>query len=136
MGTRESELALMLSALLMLGRLARTMRYAFREEDFGRVLGAGAFIVLLGTLAYLGGQGWSIVDSLYFAVSTLTTTSVSDPDLVLDGGWLKIFTIFYQLIGIGILVEILRRLGFAFVAVRAEERAEKEAKEESAVESS
>ena len=76
------------------------------------------------------------MDSLYFAVSTLTTTSVSDPDLVLDGGWLKIFTIFYQLIGIGILVEILRRLGFAFVAVRAEERAEKEAKEEPAAEPS
>jgi hypothetical protein len=55
---------------------------------------------------------------------------------VLDGGWLKIFTIFYQLIGIGILVEILRRLGFAFVAVRAEERAEKEAKEEPAAEPS
>jgi hypothetical protein len=44
----------------------------------------------------------------------------------------KIFTILYQLIGIGILVEILRRLGFAFVVVRAEERAAKHAKEESA----
>lgn len=28
----------------------------------------------------------------------------------------------YQLLGIGILVEILRRLGFAFVTVRAQER--------------
>jgi hypothetical protein len=55
---------------------------------------------------------------------------------VLDSGWLKIFTILYQLIGIGILVEILRRLGFAFVAVRAEERAAKQAKEESAAEPS
>jgi hypothetical protein len=72
------------------------------------------------------------VDALYFAVSTLTTTSVSDPDLVLDDGWVKIFTILYQLIGIGILVEILRRLGFAFVVVRAEERAAKHAQEESA----
>jgi hypothetical protein len=35
----------------------------------------------------------------------------------------------YQLIGIGILVEILRRLGHAFVAVRAQERAAKRAAE-------
>jgi hypothetical protein len=63
-------------------------------------------------------------------VSTLTTTSVSDPDLVLDDAWAKIFTVFYQLIGIGILVEILRRLGFAFVAIRAEEREAEPAEED------
>ena len=61
------------------------------------------------------------VDALYFAMATLTTTSVADPDLVLQDGWLKIFTILYQLIGIGILVEILRRLGSAFVQVRKAE---------------
>jgi len=55
-------------------------------------------------------------------VSTLTTTSVSDPDLGLDAGWAKLFTVMYQLLGIGILVEILRRLGAAFVVVRARER--------------
>jgi hypothetical protein len=121
----------MLSALLMFRRVTRALQHAFREEDFGNVLGAGALLVLLGTLTYLG-QGWSVVDALYFAVSTLTTTSVSDPDLVLDDGWVKIFTILYQLIGIGILVEILRRLGFALVVVRAEERAAKHAQEESA----
>ena len=55
-------------------------------------------------------------------MSTLTTTSVSDPDLGLDAGWAKLFTVMYQLLGIGILVEILRRLGAAFVVVRARER--------------
>ena len=132
----DGEPGLVLSALLMLGRVTRALRHAFREEDFGPVLGAGALLVFLGTLAYVGVQGWSVVDALYFSVSTLTTTSVSDPDLVLDDGWMKIFTILYQLIGIGILVEILRRLGFAFVAVRAEEKAVKQAKEESAAEPS
>ena len=37
-------------------------------------------------------------------------------------GWLKLFTVFFQLIGIGTLVEILRRLGMAFIVVRAEEK--------------
>jgi hypothetical protein len=55
-------------------------------------------------------------------IGTLTTTSVSDPDLVLTDGWLKLFTVFYQLIGIGILVEVLRRLGIAFITVRAQEK--------------
>jgi rRNA processing protein Gar1 len=41
---------------------------------------------------------------------------------VLDQGWMKLFTVFYLLNGIGILVEIIGRLGIAFVAVRAQER--------------
>ena len=81
----NGELGAVLSALLMLRRFTKTLRYAFREEDFGGVLGAGTLLGGLGTLAYVG-QGWSVVDALYFAVSTLTTTSVSDPDLVLDDG--------------------------------------------------
>jgi hypothetical protein len=46
---------------------------------------------------------------------------------VLTGRWLKVFTVLYQLIGIGILVEVLRRLGFAFVTTRTAERAAKAA---------
>jgi Ion channel len=115
----------MLSALLMFRRVAAAMRYAVHEEDFLNVLGAGVTLVLIGTVSYALGEGWNVVDALYFAVATLTTTSVSDPNLVLDERWMKVFTVFYLLIGIGILVEILRRLGIAFVTVRAEERAAK-----------
>ena len=111
----------MVSALLMLARVLKAFRYAAREEAFVPVVAAGALLVALGTLTYATGAGWNVVDALYFSVSTLTTTSVSDPDLVLQDGWLKIFALAYQLIGIGILVEVLRRLGFAFVAVQREE---------------
>ena len=78
--------------------------------------------MVVGSLTYTLSQDWNVVDSFYFSVSTLTTTSVSDPDLVLQDGWLKVFTVLYQLIGIGILVEILRRLGIAFITVRAREK--------------
>jgi hypothetical protein len=80
-------------------------------------------LVVIGTLTYALGSGWNVVDALYFAIATLTTTSVTDPDLVLQDGWLKPFTVFYLLIGVGILVEILRRLGAAFVVVRKQEKA-------------
>jgi Ion channel len=113
----------MLSALLMLQRVVKAFRYAVREEEFLNVFGAGVLLVAIGTLTYALGSGWNVVDALYFAVATLTTTSVSDPDLVLQDGWLKLFTVFYLLVGIGILVEILRRLGAAFVVVRKEEKA-------------
>jgi hypothetical protein len=111
----------MLSALLMLRRVVATVRYAVREEDFVAVFGAGLTLIAIGTLAYALGADWHVVDAMYFAAATLTTTSVADPDLVLDDRWLKVFTMLYQLIGIGILVEILRRLGLSFVAVRAQE---------------
>ena len=115
----------MLSALMMVRRVLPALRYAFSEEEFGPIFGAGVLLVFVGTLTYTLGQDWNVVDSFYFSVSTLTTTSVSDPDLVLQDGWLKVFTVLYQLIGIGILVEILRRLGIAFITVRAREQAQK-----------
>lgn len=85
------------------------------------MVSAGTFLVVLGTVAYALGEDWNVVDAFYFAVATLTTTSVSDPDLVLEHRWMKVFTVFYILIGIGILVEVIRRLGVAFVATRIEE---------------
>jgi hypothetical protein len=111
-----------ISALLMLRRLVATIRYAVQEEDFLGILSAALLLIVLGTLAYAVGEDWNLIDALYFAVATLTTTSVSDPDLVLDSAWLKLFAVFYILIGIGVLVETLRRLGVAFVAVQAEEK--------------
>jgi hypothetical protein len=47
---------------------------------------------------------------------------VADPDLVLEDRWLKVFTVLYQLVGIGNLVEILPRPGFVFVTIRAQYR--------------
>ena len=47
---------------------------------------------------------------------------MADPDLVITGWPIKIFTVFYILVGIGILVEL------AYVEVRREEKAAKEAK--------
>jgi Ion channel len=112
-----------LSALMMLRRVLPALRYATREEEFGPIFGAAVLLVVIGSLTYTVSEDWNVVDSFYFSVSTLTTTSVSDPDLVLQDGWLKVFTALYQLIGIGILVEVLRRLGIAFITVRTQEKA-------------
>lgn len=110
----------MISALLMMRRLAAALRVALRDEDFGRVLTAGLALIVVGTLAYSIGGDWSVVDGLYVAVGTLTTSSILDPDLTVTDPWLKLFTAGYVLVGIGILVELARRLGMGFMVARAE----------------
>jgi hypothetical protein len=115
----------MLSALLMLRRLATALRYALGEEDFARILGAALALILIGTITFTLGADWSVVDGFYVAVATLTTSSVLDPKLTIADPWLKIFTAGYVLVGIGILVEVARRLGMGFIAARAEVQAAK-----------
>ena len=110
------------SALSMLRNIRRAVVHAAREEQFLPVALSALVLVVLGTVVYTLGEGWGVVDSFYFAVATLTTSSIADPDLVLTDPWLKAFTAFYILIGIGILVEVVRRLGFGFVAVLHDDR--------------
>ena len=86
------------------------------------------FLILLGTVVYSLGEGWSVVDGLYFTISTLTTGSIADPNLTLTHDWLKIFTAFYVLTAIGILVEMARELGVGFVKDREERDAARRAR--------
>lgn len=122
----------MLSALMMMKRLAAALRVALREEDFARVLSAGLLLIIIGTLSYSIGGGWSVIDGLYVAVGTLTTSSILDPELTITDGWLKLFTAGYVLVGIGILVEVAGRLGMGFMIARAEVEQEKAAKKHGA----
>jgi hypothetical protein len=107
----------------MLYRFAGAVRRAAREEGFVAFAGAATALVLTGTVVYTLGEGWSLVDGFYFAVATLTTSSIADPDLVLTHGVLKIFTTLYIVTGIGILVEVARRNALGFVKMREEYKA-------------
>ena len=102
----------------MLYRFAGAVRRAAREESFAAIVSAAGALVLTGTVVYTLGESWNLVDGFYFAVCTLTTSSIADPDLVLTHDVLKIFTAFYVLTGIGILVEVARQLGVGFVKMR------------------
>ena len=111
----------------MFRRFERALRHALREENFAAILGSAVTLIVVGTLAYTFGEDWSLVDGFYFAVATLTTSSIADPELVITNSWLKVFTIFYILIGIGILVEVARQLGVALIHVQREDHAAKAA---------
>ena len=116
-----------LSALMMFRRFERALRHALLEENFAAILGSAVTLIVVGTLAYTFGEDWSLVDGFYFAVATLTTSSIADPELVITNSWLKVFTIFYILIGIGIMVEVARQLGVALIHVQREDHAAKAA---------
>ena len=112
----------------MLHRFAGAIKHAAKEENFAAIVGAAIALVLTGTVAYTLGEGWSLADGFYFAVCTLTTSSIADPHLVLTHDVLKIFTTIYVLTGIGILVEVARQLGVGFVRMHEEQSAARHAK--------
>ncbi len=113
---------------LMLRRMLGAMKYAAKEQNFAAVVGAAILLILVGTVTYSLGESWSVVDGFYFAVCTLTTSSIADPDLTLTSEAIKIFTTFYVLTGIGILVELARELGVGFIQMREERHATRHAR--------
>ena len=109
-----------LSALLMFERFVKALKIAVRDEGFAQIPRNRLLLVIIGTLTYTTTQDWSLVDGFYFAVATRTTSSIADPDLTITGAPIKIFTVFYVLVGIGILVELARQLGCLIEVRRAE----------------
>ena len=118
----------MVSVVTMLRRMLGAIKHAAKEESFAAVVGAAIVLVLVGTVTYSLGEGWNVADGFYFAVCTLTTSSIADPNLTLTHETLKIFTALYVLTGIGILVELARQLGVGFVRMNEEQRASRHAR--------
>ena len=79
-------------------------------------------VLLTGTLFYWQVEDWSILDSLYFSVTTLTTLGLGDLHPTGDGS--RIFTMVYLLIGIGVLVAFVTALGHQLVAIEDEKKRE------------
>ncbi len=113
----------MLSVVTMLKRMLGAVKYAAKEESFAAVVGAAMGLILVGTVTYSLGEGWNVADEFYFAVCSLTTSSIADPDLTLTHEAMKIFTALYVLTGIGILVELARQLGVGFIKMREDHHA-------------
>ena len=118
----------MLGVTHMLTRFIGAIRHAAKEEHFAVVAGSAGALILLGTVTYSLGEGWNVVDGFYFAVCTLTTSSIADPKLTLTHESLKLFTALYVLTGIGILVELAREIGVGYVRDREERHAARHAK--------
>jgi hypothetical protein len=106
----------MIGLLLLLNRLIRAFRAVRADPEF-QALGGIVFLLLgIGTLFYRQIEGWSWVDSIYFCVVTLATVGYGDLTPTTDTG--KIFTIFYILMGVGVLVGFASKLMTGLLGTR------------------
>ena len=86
------------------------------HRTFLKFLGIFIALILLfavGTYAYHTIEGWSYTDSFYFTGVTLTTIGYGDLHPTTDIS--KIFTVFFALAGVGIILTILTFLGQHFL---------------------
>ncbi len=92
-------------ALAFLAQLTHTMFDLLRDRQTRKLVLAVVIVVAAGTWVYHLLEGWSLFDSLYFTVITLTTIGYGDLSPQTDAG--KLFTIVYVLIGLGLLATFI-----------------------------
>ena len=95
-----------------------------------------SIVMLLLALTLAGTVGFKVVDPpadwldcLYMAVITLTTVGYGDFSPVTFAG--RLFTMFYVLIGIGIIVALISRIASNAAEARVERRKERRRRRES-----
>jgi voltage-gated potassium channel Kch len=86
---------------LLLYRFFRSLWHGMKEKDFRNLFLWLLTIILLGSWFYVRVEHWTFLDSIYFSITTLATVGYGDlsPQTAIG----KVFTIFYILIGIGML---------------------------------
>ena len=75
-------------------------------------------LLLTGTIFYWLVEDWSLIQSLYFSVVTLTTVGYGDLHPTKDEA--RIFTIIYILTGLGVLVAFLSALAQQYIRLTTE----------------
>jgi hypothetical protein len=83
-----------------------TVSSFFRDREYRSLLITANVVLVLGAVAYHYLEGWSWIDSLYFCVITLTTIGYGDLAPKTDAG--KIFTMFYIVVGLGIILSFIQ----------------------------
>lgn len=68
-----------------------------------------------GTLFYHGQEGWSWLDSLYFSVVSLIPTGLNT-NLAPVTVFGKVFTMFYLIVGVGVMLILLIIMGRVLVS--------------------
>jgi ABC-type microcin C transport system permease subunit YejB len=89
-----------------------------RDAQFVSLAALTSIAIATGTAFYSLFEGLRVVDAFYFSVTTLCTVGYGDFTPENDGG--KIFTAFYMLIGIGILLSFVTKVAGQVVHERVE----------------
>ncbi len=92
----------MIAFLTVLVRFVRTIWQSLKDPKFQALFFLVLSTLAAGTVFYRHAEGWSLLDSLYFSVVTLTTVGYGDLSPSTTAA--KIFTIFYIFVGVGIIL--------------------------------
>lgn len=111
---------MLISLASILSRFYKTMRAGWGDAEFrGLTVVLGSWVAL-GTIIYSVREGWSIIDSFYFSVMTLTTIGFGD--LAPTSPGMRIYTTVYAVMGIGLFVAFNARLAqFAYQSRRSDD---------------
>lgn len=113
----------MLTLFMNLYRLLKAIYHGLRGDSDFRVLLFLLVTLLIGsTLFYWHYEGWSIVDSLYFSVMTMSTIGYGE--LAPSHDLSKIFTIIFSVLSIGIFAAVTSKI-VANIIRRRHDRVEK-----------
>src|SRR5210317_869287 len=85
--------------------LFETITSFFRDKEYRDLLITTVVTIAFGAAIYHYLEGWEWIDCFYFCIITLTTIGYGDFSPQSTGG--KLFTIFYILLGIGIILSFI-----------------------------
>jgi len=83
----------------------KTIVSFLHDKQYIKLLFLTSTVIGFGTVMYRFLEQWNWIDCVYFSVVTLTTVGYGDFAPSTNGG--KIFTIFYIIIGIGIILNFI-----------------------------
>ncbi len=86
----------------------RTLFSFLRDKEYRDLLLTTGVTIAVGSVVYHYLEGWTWIDSIYFSVITLSTIGYGDFSPATVGG--KLFTIFYIVIGIGIILSFINAI--------------------------
>ena len=98
--------------------LAQAMIAVWRDPETKALPVVAGVLIVTGTIFYWRFEDWTIIQSLYFCVVTLTTVGFGDLSPTTPGT--QLFTIFYILTGLGILVALLASVAEHYVEQKSE----------------
>ena len=110
----------MIPLLLAAKGLARALAAVWRDPETKALPAVAGALVLAGTLFYWRFEDWTLIESLYFCIVTLTTVGYGDFSPTTPGT--QIFTIIYILTGFGVLVALLTSVAQQYIRIKHEDR--------------
>lgn len=102
----------------------KTIVSFIKDKEYRDLMVMSVVVLGIGTLVYHQLEGWGWVDSLYFSVITLTTIGYGDFSPATEAG--KLFTIFYILVGLGLILNFINTVYHHYRTQRADLGKEKE----------